>query len=188
VSPQRNQTDRFWSLTQSPNTYKKSFLLLPFTSIIRCAHVDSTWARLSEGHRRESGMAGKPPLEGSIFTSNFPLNQCFGTSKIMVSMWGMSYSRSSPWPLHSQLIYSKAQLEYKLSQWEFRQKMKKEAWNFVRHEISRRERAGKKSDIILSGVKLRPEVVRRETLRNRPLPKLGRAQPCKPLIRIIAIA
>ncbi|TGJ78998.1 hypothetical protein E0Z10_g9766 [Xylaria hypoxylon] len=72
---------------------------------------------------------------------------------------------------------SKAQLEYKLRQWRFRQKMNKEAWNFVRHRISRRERDGKKSAVILSGVKLRPEVIRKETLRNRPLPRLGRAQP-----------
>ncbi|KAI0872175.1 hypothetical protein GGS24DRAFT_508997 [Hypoxylon argillaceum] len=75
------------------------------------------------------------------------------------------------------LNISKAQLEYKLRQWKFRQNMTQEAWNYVLHEISRRERVGKKSDVILCGVKLRPEVVRKETQRNRPLPRLGRSQP-----------
>ncbi|KAI0415058.1 ankyrin repeat-containing domain protein [Xylaria grammica] len=70
---------------------------------------------------------------------------------------------------------SKAQLWRRLEQWRFRQNMNREAWNFVRHRISRRERAGKKSDVILSGVRLRPEAIHKETLRNRPLPKLGRA-------------
>ncbi|GAW19431.1 hypothetical protein ANO14919_089180 [Xylariales sp. No.14919] len=54
--------------------------------------------------------------------------------------------------------------------------MNREAWNFVRHKISGRERAGKKSIVILSGIMLPPEAVHRETLRNRPLPTLGRAQ------------
>lgn len=88
-------------------------------------------------------------------------------------------------PPHSQSVYSKAQLEYKLRQWKFRQNMTQEAWNYARHEISRRERVGKKSDVILCGVKLRPEVVRKETQRNRPLPRLGRSQPCELLIRVL---
>ncbi|KAI0535179.1 hypothetical protein GGR58DRAFT_519644 [Xylaria digitata] len=88
-------------------------------------------------------------------------------------------------PLKSVLEYlrerglntSKAQLEYKLKQWRFRRNMNKEAWNFVRHKISRRERDGKKSNVILSGIQLRTETVSKETWRNGPLPSLGRVQP-----------
>ncbi|GAP91165.1 putative ankyrin repeat-containing domain protein [Rosellinia necatrix] len=72
---------------------------------------------------------------------------------------------------------TQAQLDFNLEKWKFRQKLTKEGWNFVRHTISKRERLGKRSAVVLSGVKLRPDVVRKETLRNRPLPRLGLTQP-----------
>ncbi|KAI0127455.1 ankyrin repeat-containing domain protein [Xylariales sp. AK1849] len=69
---------------------------------------------------------------------------------------------------------SKSQVEYKLKQWKFRRLMDKKAWNFVRHRISKRKRDGKESEVILSGIRLRPETIHKETLRNRPLPRFGK--------------
>ncbi|KAK9787165.1 hypothetical protein AB5N19_03052 [Seiridium cardinale] len=75
------------------------------------------------------------------------------------------------------IIVSKAQMEYKLKQWRFRRNVDKKAWNCIRHRITKRERSGKKSEVILSGVRLKPETILRETMRNRPLPMLGKARP-----------
>ncbi len=124
-------------------------------------------------------MAGKVPLESSISSSDFPVNQYSSTSKNMALTQRMFSSHTSASHLCSQFRYSQAQLDYQLNQWRFRQKMTKRGWNFVRHKISRRKRAGKRSTVILSGISLPPEVVHNETLRNRPAPKLGRVQRCK---------
>ncbi|KAK9770128.1 hypothetical protein SCAR479_13233 [Seiridium cardinale] len=75
------------------------------------------------------------------------------------------------------IIVSKAQMEYKLKQWRFRRNVDKKAWNCIRHRITKRERSGKKSEVILSGVRLKPETILRGTMRNRPLPMLGKARP-----------
>ncbi|KAF2967665.1 hypothetical protein GQX73_g5906 [Xylaria multiplex] len=53
----------------------------------------------------------------------------------------------------------------------------------IKRKISKRERYGRKSDVILSGIKLRPETVSKETWRNGPLPILQLNQICKPRLQ-----
>ncbi|KAI0175851.1 ankyrin repeat-containing domain protein [Hypoxylon sp. FL1284] len=75
------------------------------------------------------------------------------------------------------LHVTKSQMEYKLKQWKFRQHLNKQAWKFVGHRISKRTRDGKKSEVIFSGIRLLPDIVYKETMRNRSLPKLSQPSP-----------
>ena len=64
---------------------------------------------------------------------------------------------------------SKAQLEYRLKLWGFKQKLDKKTWRYIDHRIDKRNRAGKGSEIILCGRRLKASTVKKGTYRDRGL-------------------
>ncbi|KAI0201061.1 ankyrin repeat-containing domain protein [Astrocystis sublimbata] len=75
------------------------------------------------------------------------------------------------------LDVTESQVSYKLKLWNFRQNASRQAWKFAGHIISKRTRDGKKSEVMLSGVRLEPSTIRKETMRYRSLPKLRQHSP-----------
>ncbi|KAI0411395.1 ankyrin repeat-containing domain protein [Xylaria grammica] len=55
------------------------------------------------------------------------------------------------------------QIETKTKKWKFQKKIGKETWIPIDHHITKRKRDGKESEVILSGKRIKPETVRRET-------------------------
>ncbi|GAW16552.1 hypothetical protein ANO14919_059830 [Xylariales sp. No.14919] len=55
------------------------------------------------------------------------------------------------------------QLETKIKKWKFLKNIGKETWIHIDHHITKRKRDGKESEVILSGKRIKPETVRRET-------------------------
>jgi hypothetical protein len=62
-----------------------------------------------------------------------------------------------------------AQVEYKLKKWKFRRNVSAKGWKYVDHELSKRRKANKASEVILSGVRIKQSTIERETQRNRPV-------------------
>ncbi|KAK1589777.1 uncharacterized protein LY79DRAFT_688494 [Colletotrichum navitas] len=61
---------------------------------------------------------------------------------------------------------SKAQLEWKLTQWRMTKKMITSEWKYVHHRIRRRRAAGKESRVYLSGVQLRDATIEKARVRH----------------------
>ncbi|TGJ80934.1 hypothetical protein E0Z10_g7836 [Xylaria hypoxylon] len=59
------------------------------------------------------------------------------------------------------------QLEYKLKKWKFRKNIDKSTWVEIDHCISKRKRAGKDSEVIFCGKRVKLETVEKETNRHR---------------------
>ncbi|KAK5651426.1 hypothetical protein OQA88_12514 [Cercophora sp. LCS_1] len=65
------------------------------------------------------------------------------------------------------ICVTKAQLEYKLKQWNFRRNIDKATWNEIDSNIKKRKRAGKESEVIHYGKRLKPEKVAKATNLHR---------------------
>lgn len=69
---------------------------------------------------------------------------------------------------------SRAQYEWRLKQWNFRQNLPGDAWKYVRHTIAKRKREGKESEVIVAGARVPPAKVQRRIYNAGLLPTLAR--------------
>ncbi|KAK2002296.1 ankyrin [Colletotrichum falcatum] len=76
--------------------------------------------------------------------------------KDLATILGMSYG----------FCPSKAQLEWKLTQWRMTKKMGTEEWKYVHHRIRSRQAAEKQSRVYLSGVRLRDATIEKARARH----------------------
>ncbi|KAK1754864.1 ankyrin repeat-containing domain protein [Echria macrotheca] len=65
------------------------------------------------------------------------------------------------------LNVTKAQLEYRLKLWNLRRNIDKDTWPYINDRIKKRAQAGKKSEVIYCGRRVKDSTVRKETNRNQ---------------------
>lgn len=69
------------------------------------------------------------------------------------------------------MLHRKAQLEYKIKVWGFRKKVPKNksqaVWQYIGHQVAKRERLGKRTEVVLEKEVLDVAKVRKETGRHQ---------------------